>query len=126
MNYVHPDSRTTYAKKIKNSNFDAGTTAILNMASLTIRRKIAALTIRRKKPTRDDVRECDGRAYVRGSLEIAICIPDAENDVNATQRTPKYCILDPKAYEDVCLSDLTQMPSYLVLRIQNKDTTRVI
>ena len=67
--YVHPYSRTTYAKK--KSNFDTGTTAILNMASLSIRCKIAAFSIRRKKPTRDDVREYDGRAYVRGSSEKA-------------------------------------------------------
>ena len=71
MTYVHSDLRTTYAKKRKNSNFDAGTTAILNMANLTIHRKKAALTIRRKMPTRDDVREFDGRVYVRGSTEIA-------------------------------------------------------
>ena len=45
--------------------------AILNKTSLTICRKTAALTICWKKPTRDDVRECDGRAYVRGSSEIA-------------------------------------------------------
>ena len=41
------------------------------MANLTIRRKKAAITIRRKKQTRDDGRECDGRTYVRGSSEIA-------------------------------------------------------
>ena len=41
------------------------------MAGLTIRHKTAALTIRRSKPTRDDVKECDGRSYVRGSSEIA-------------------------------------------------------
>ena len=46
-------------------------TAILNMASLTIRRKTAALTICRKKPTSDAVKKCAGRLYVRGSTEIA-------------------------------------------------------
>ena len=108
-------------KKKKNSNFDAGTTAILNMASLSIRRKIAALTIRRKKPTRDDVRECDGRAYVRGSSEKA----------NLHTRRGKRHKLHPADAQvlhlrSVRLLDRTQMPSYLGLRIQTKDTTQVI
>ena len=42
-----------------------------NIAGLTIRHQTAALAIRRKKPTRDNVKECDGRSYVRGSSEIA-------------------------------------------------------
>ena len=55
-----------------------------------------------------------------------ICIPDAENDANSTRRAPKYYTYDPKAYEAVRLSDQSQKPLYLGLRIQTKDTTQQI
>ena len=35
VNYVPPHSRTTYANDVKFSNFDAGTTAILNIGYAT-------------------------------------------------------------------------------------------
>ena len=68
--YVHPYSRTTYAKK-EIQILTRERRPYFNMASLSIRHKIAALNLRRKKSTKDDVRECDDRAYVRGSSEKA-------------------------------------------------------
>ena len=35
VNYVQPHSRTTYANDVKFSNFDAGTTTILNIGYAT-------------------------------------------------------------------------------------------
>ena len=120
---LRPSLFTDDLRKKKNSNFDAGTTAILNMASLTIHRKTLALTIRRKKPTRDDVRECDGRAYVRGSSEIANLHTQRGK---RRERHPADAEVLHLRSEAVRLSDRTQMPSYLGLRIQTKDKTRVI
>ena len=82
------------------------------MANLTIRRKKTALTIRRKKPTRDDVRECDGRAYVRGSSEIA----------NLHTRRGRRRKLHPADAEVLHLRS-EGVRSHLGMRIQTKDTT---